>query len=299
VGGDTSAAAALLSSLRAKDLGASRAGVLLGSDTSLWATDGLKKDGVLESDYGVRIVATRAASMKTDVDEWLGSRIEYAASTPPAGSRMIATAAQYVVPPGAALFPGGLMQFGSKRVPAQIGVATYSLDDETAQLVMVPLRKNEKYVLVFALPKDGKTAADVLARFEAKWSELLAGAEKGPVEVTAPVFVQTVDRDVSEWLGLKEPGAPAVRERLSVSIGVEPPVRKRTTLTATGGVRDRGFNLPIWHYVPPPQMGIGSFGGKTTQAKAPPKLLLDRPFIYALTDTVSGQVVFAGICANS
>ncbi|AIE87866.1 hypothetical protein [Fimbriimonas ginsengisoli] len=301
VGGDAASASVLVGSLRSRDEALGKSGVVVGSDSALLTT-GAEKDSFLEKEFGVRMLASKPGKLAADVTAWLESRLTMGETKPASfGSRVLAGAAMYVVPAGAGIFPVGTISFDGHKVPAAVTTATLSLENETAQIALAPIGTNSKFALVFALPAPGKTPGDVLDEFGSKWNETLASLKKGDVTVTLPIFKQAVDRDVTSWLGLKGEDALTARERLYVAIGVEPPPPPKKANQAGGGVGlGGGVWMPIWHPMAPLNVptsyGVG--GGQKRSNQEPATLNLNRAFVYALADTSTGQVVFAGVYAN-
>ncbi len=172
------------------------------------------------------------------------------------------------------------------RLMHQVDELRY-VDTETFQGVDL-LYGNGAFAMTVLLPRDGRTAVEVLAGFDAgKWSALTDQFATAEVALTLPRFRLEYGRTLNDDLtalgmGIAFDDAAADFSRIA-DIRPNRLFLTRVEQKTTVEVNEEGTEAAAATGV-----GVGA-------TSAPPSMTVDRPFVFAIRERLSGAIVFLGV----
>lgn len=159
-------------------------------------------------------------------------------------------------------------------------------DADGTQVLRLPYGESERFAMDVVLPPEGEDLADVVAGLDDDaWAALTAGLSPAEIQVSLPRLDLSYDADLEQALAALGMGvAFSGAADLTPMSPVDPSLD--TVAHATAIVVDESGTE------------AAAVTGGVAAVSAPPMFRADRPFLFAVTDTQTGAVLFLGAVEN-
>lgn len=171
------------------------------------------------------------------------------------------------------------------RDAADDGDAGYS-EAGGVRMLRLPYGESERFAMDVVLPPPGEAPADLAARLDADgWADLTAGLSSAPVQVSLPRLDLEYDTTLVPALDALGMGiAFSGQADFSPMSPMDPQLN--TVVHKTAIVVDESGTE------------AAAVTGGVMGVSAPPSFRADRPFLFAVTDTHTGALLFLGTVSN-